>query len=107
MRTHNQILSAALILIAAGTIGTNANAGSAKSHLLLPSASGYSKGGDFGTVIGPKANFARRSDLVSLNPQPLPPGGEVSLNPQPLPPGGEVSLNPHPLPPKIRRLILN
>jgi len=26
--------------------------------------------------------FAR----VGLNPQPLPPGGDVSLNPQPLPP---------------------
>jgi hypothetical protein len=23
---------------------------------------------------------------VGLNPQPLPPGGDVSLNPQPLPP---------------------
>jgi hypothetical protein len=26
------------------------------------------------------------ADLVSLNPQPLPPGSRVSLNPQPLPP---------------------
>lgn len=25
-------------------------------------------------------------ETVSLNPQPLPPGGAVSLNPQPLPP---------------------
>lgn len=26
----------------------------------------------------------------------------VGLNPQPLPPGGNVSLNPQPLPPRLR-----
>lgn len=26
----------------------------------------------------------------------------VGLNPQPLPPGGDVSLNPQPLPPRLR-----
>lgn len=46
----------------------------------------------------------RGGQLVSLNPQPIPPGVETSvgLNPQPLPPGpGDlVSLNPQPLPPR-------
>jgi hypothetical protein len=41
--------------------------------------------------------------LTELNPQPLPPGGDLgALNPQPLPPGGDGDLgafNPQPLPP--------
>jgi hypothetical protein len=34
----------------------------------------------------PWVTRVNRGDLVSPNPQPLPPGGAVSLNPQPLPP---------------------
>jgi hypothetical protein len=34
----------------------------------------------------PWVSRVNAGDLVSLNPQPLPPGGAVSLNPQPLPP---------------------
>jgi hypothetical protein len=43
--------------------------------------------------------------LVSLNPQPLPPGEVASLNPQPLPPGVVASLNPQPLPPRYNNLL--
>jgi hypothetical protein len=50
----------------------------------------------------PLAGSLFRFDRVSLNPQPLPPGGRVSLNPQPLPPRRRVGLNPQPEPPSAR-----
>lgn len=50
-------------------------AGAATVHKAVKygAAPGYTTGGDFDTVIGPKAKIIRPGGKVSLNPQPLPP----------------------------------
>jgi hypothetical protein len=46
---------------------------------------------------------SRPGDWVTLNPQPLPPGGRVANGSFVSRPGGWVMLNPQPLPPRVFR----
>jgi hypothetical protein len=64
------------------SLGQAANAGPFKWLKPLRFASagpatGYSSGGDYGPIIGPRAKFLNPGVISSLNPQPLPPRSAV------------------------------
>lgn len=78
---HNARLVSALALAGMAAIALAAPAAAGQKLVLsklqtsaIVKNGGYTKGGDFGTVIGPKAKLLHPGTLQMLNPQPLPPG---------------------------------
>ena len=88
---HKLVLASAAVAIVA-TASAPAFAGFQRRNALMS----YVDSSRF-AVIG----RSHPGDWVTLNPRPLPPGGNVARSSFVSRPGGWVMLNPQPLPPRV------